>query len=106
MQRLARFLAERHEVDDGRIAVRGSSMGGLLAIHVAADSAAVAAVVAICPAAEWMLLEDVQRVARRASRRRRAARSTRCGSTRAALVAWLEEHDVRRRRRAARARSR
>ena len=37
-------------------------MGGLLAIHLAAESDDIAAAVAICPAAEWMLAEDVPRV--------------------------------------------
>jgi len=38
-------------------------MGGLMALHLAASSPHVNAVVAICPAAEWMMAEDVQRVA-------------------------------------------
>ena len=59
---LAAWLAARPEVDGRRIGVRGSSMGGLLAIHAAAESDDIAAAVAICPAAEWMLAEDVQRV--------------------------------------------
>ena len=51
-------------MDERRIAVRGSSMGGLLAIHAGRRQRRdVAAVVAICPAAEWMLAEDVRRVA-------------------------------------------
>jgi dipeptidyl aminopeptidase/acylaminoacyl peptidase len=58
---LAAWLAARPEID-GRIGVRGSSMGGLMAIHAAAGSDHIAAAVAICPAAEWMLAEDVQRV--------------------------------------------
>lgn len=93
MQRLVRLLAERPEVDERRIAVRGSSMGGLLAIHLAAASEAIAAVVAICPAAEWMLIEDVRRVA--------DGQQPRAGSyleamriDAAALVAWLGEHEV------------
>jgi fermentation-respiration switch protein FrsA (DUF1100 family) len=93
MQKLVRFLGERPEVDERRIAVRGSSMGGLLAIHLAAASDAVAAVVAICPAAEWMLIEDVRRVA--------DGRPPPEGSYLAAmridapaLVAWLGEHEV------------
>jgi hypothetical protein len=93
MQKLARLLADRPEVDERRIAVRGSSMGGLLAIHLAATSDTVAAVVAICPAAEWMLIEDVRRVA--------DGRPPREGSylaamaiDAAALVAWLGEHEV------------
>ena len=59
---LAAWLAARPEVDGRRIGVRGSSMGGLLAIHAAAASDDVAAAIAICPAAQWMLAEDVQRV--------------------------------------------
>jgi len=59
---LAAWLAARPEIDARRIGVRGSSMGGLLAIHAAAASPDVAAAVVICPAAEWMLAEDVQRV--------------------------------------------
>lgn len=59
---LAEWLATRPEIDPARIGVRGSSMGGLLAIHAAAASDHIAAAVAICPAAEWMLSEDVQRV--------------------------------------------
>jgi fermentation-respiration switch protein FrsA (DUF1100 family) len=93
MQKLVRFLAARPEVDEHRIAVRGSSMGGLLAIHLAAASDAVAAVVAICPAAEWMLIEDVRRVA--------DGRPPPAGSyleamriDASALVAWLGEHEV------------
>src|SRR3954447_25093709 len=46
---LARMLAERPETDGGRIAARGSSMGGLMALHLAAASPDVNAVVAICP---------------------------------------------------------
>jgi hypothetical protein len=59
---LAAWLAARPEIDARRIGVRGSSMGGLLAIHAAAASDHIAAAVAICPAAEWMLAEDVERV--------------------------------------------
>jgi fermentation-respiration switch protein FrsA (DUF1100 family) len=60
---LAEMLADRPEVDGAGIGARGSSMGGLMALHLAASSPRVGAVVAICPAAEWMLAEDVQRVA-------------------------------------------
>ena len=60
---LAEWLAARPEVDERRVAARGSSMGGLMAIHAGAASDRVAAVVAICPAAEWMLAKDVRRIA-------------------------------------------
>jgi uncharacterized protein len=94
VQRLVRMFAERPEVDERRVALRGSSMGGLLAIHTAATSDRVAAVVAICPAAEHMLLHDLRRLA--------AGEPPPAGSALAemrvdapGLVAWLEEHDVR-----------
>lgn len=94
IQRLVRMLAERPEVDGGRIGLRGSSMGGLLAIHAAAADPSVAAVVAVCPATEEMLLTDLRRHA--------AGEPPRPGSALgsmdvdvSALIAWLEEHDVR-----------
>jgi uncharacterized protein len=91
--RLAQFLSERDEIATGRIAVRGSSMGGMLAIHLAADSPHVAAVVAICPAAEWMLLEDVQRLADgRPAPAGSALNEMRIDAT--GLAAWLDVSDV------------
>src|SRR5919108_3882370 len=93
LQRLVRFVAERPEVDERRIAVRGSSMGGLLAIHLGAESDDVAAVVAICPAAEWMLAADVGRAAEgRPARPGSAIDSMRIDA--AGLLAWLDGHDV------------
>jgi uncharacterized protein len=90
---LAAWLAARPEIDAGRIGVRGSSMGGLLAIHAAAASDHIAAAVAICPAAEWMLAEDVGRVL--------DGRSPAAGSALAeiridarALAEWLDRNDV------------
>jgi dipeptidyl aminopeptidase/acylaminoacyl peptidase len=90
---LAAWLAARPEIDGGRIGVRGSSMGGLLAIHAAAASGDVAAAVAICPAAEWMLAGDVHRVL--------DGRPPPAGSALAemdidagALAAWLDHNDV------------
>jgi uncharacterized protein len=92
--RLARFVAERPEVDERQVALRGSSMGGLMAIHVAAVTPQAAAVIAICPASERMLLEDVRGAAE--------GKPPRPGSAIASmrmdvpgLAAWLEEHDVR-----------
>src|SRR5262249_44766926 len=93
LQRLTRFVAEHPEVDERRIAVRGSSMGGLLAIHLGAASDAVAAVVAICPASERMLLETVRPVAAG----RPPPRGTYLESMRIdapALAAWLEEYEI------------
>jgi alpha-beta hydrolase superfamily lysophospholipase len=94
IQRLVRFLAERPSVDERRIALRGSSMGGLLALHAAAVSERVAAVVAICPAAEYMLLGDLRRLAQgEAPPPGSALEAMRVDAS--GLVAWLEEHDVR-----------
>jgi alpha-beta hydrolase superfamily lysophospholipase len=94
VQRLARMVADHPAVDARRIALRGSSMGGLLALHAAAVSAEVAAVVAICPASEQMLLADIRRVARgEPPPPGSALESMRVDA--AALVPWLEEHDVR-----------
>jgi dienelactone hydrolase len=86
VERMARFLAARDGVDPSRICVRGSSMGGFVAIHAAATSDSLAAVVAICPAGEQHL-----------------SRGLRDGSLelplsdmgRADLEAWLAEHDLR-----------
>jgi dipeptidyl aminopeptidase/acylaminoacyl peptidase len=90
---LAAWLAARPEVDRRRIGVRGSSLGGLLAIHAAAASDDIAAAVAICPAAEWMLSVDVQRVL--------DGRPPPAGSALSemrvdapALAEWLDRNDV------------
>jgi dienelactone hydrolase len=80
--RMARLLAERPEVDPRRVCVRGSSMGGFLAIQAAASSDALAGVIAICPAS--------------AEGRRRGLRSGEL-QMRAdvdSLDAWLAEHDL------------
>jgi len=92
---LAAWLAARPEVDGRRIGVRGSSMGGLLAIHAAAESTDLAAAVAICPAAEWMLAEDVQRVLDgRPLPAGSAVSEMRIDAP--ALVDWLDRNDVER----------
>ena len=69
-----------------RVCVRGSSMGGFIAIHAAATSDAIAGAIAICPAGEEHLLRGPAR------RRPRDARGERA---RADLEAWLGEHDLR-----------
>ena len=85
--RMARFLAAREEVDAGRVCVRGSSMGGFVAIHGAATSDAIAG-------------RDRDLPGGRAAPAARAARrnASRCGPAprRArSLEAWLGEHDLR-----------
>ena len=94
IQKLVRMLAERDEIDERRIGVRGSSMGGLLALHAAAASETVSGVIAICPATEDMLLSDVRKVAAgQPPPPGSALESMRLDAP--SLVAWLEEHDVR-----------
>jgi fermentation-respiration switch protein FrsA (DUF1100 family) len=84
--RMARVLAGREGVDPERLCVRGSSMGGLLAIHAAATSAQIAAAIAVCPASEKGLLRglDADELRFRAG-----------DDARAALRAWLAELDLR-----------
>ena len=53
-------LAVQPGVDAGRIVVRGSSLGGFLALHAAAGAGEVAAVIAICPASEDHLARGVR----------------------------------------------
>jgi alpha-beta hydrolase superfamily lysophospholipase len=81
--RMARLLAECDGADPDRICVRGSSMGGFMAIHAAAISDAIAGVIAICPAGE----DDLLRGLRRGELEMRANTD--------ALEPWLEEHDIR-----------
>jgi uncharacterized protein len=82
---MARLLADREGVDPARVAVRGSSMGGYMAIHAAAASDAVAGVIAVCPASE----DDLRRGLRRGDLEFRADERAR-----ADLDAWLSEHDI------------
>src|SRR6478735_4852848 len=51
---LAKLLGAVDGVDDSRVCVRGSSLGGFVAIHAAAVEPGIAAVIAICPAGERM----------------------------------------------------
>jgi alpha-beta hydrolase superfamily lysophospholipase len=81
--RMARFLAATDGVDASRVCVRGSSMGGWLAIHCAATSDFIAGAIAICPAGEQGLLRSL----RRGELEMRADVG--------ALEAWVPEHDVR-----------
>ena len=84
--RMARFLATHDGVDGARVCARGSSMGGFIAIHGAATSAAIAGVIAICPAGDEHLLRGL----------RDGTLELRAGDrARADLEAWLSEHDLR-----------
>jgi alpha-beta hydrolase superfamily lysophospholipase len=68
------------------VALRGSSMGGFCALHAAAIAEpAVAAVVAICPAPEEMLIRAV-----------RSGRLVDFRMDRAVVETWLETLDIRR----------
>lgn len=84
--RMARVLGDWEGVDAARVCVRGSSMGGFVALHATATSDAIAAVIAICPAGEEHLLRGL----RDGSLAFRAG-----GRARADLEAWLGEHDLR-----------
>ena len=79
-------------VDPRRIAVRGSSMGGNIAIHAAVRFPAIAAVVAVCPATETML-EPWVRSGRAAEESAALGLSVRLDQ--AGLLAYLTSHDVR-----------
>jgi fermentation-respiration switch protein FrsA (DUF1100 family) len=84
--RMTRFLAGIDGVDPSRVCARGSSLGGFVAIHAAATAEVVGGVIAICPAGEEHLLRGV----RSGTLRMRAGTEAR-----AALEAWLAEHDLR-----------
>jgi uncharacterized protein len=81
--KMARLLTGADDVDPTRICLRGSSMGGFLAIHSAATTDSIAGAVAICPAAE----DGLRRALKRGELEMRADSDS--------LDAWLAEHDVR-----------
>jgi alpha-beta hydrolase superfamily lysophospholipase len=58
---MAHLLAAQEGVDPGMVAVRGSSLGGFLAIQAAAASPVIAGVIAICPAGEDHLASGIRR---------------------------------------------
>jgi dienelactone hydrolase len=61
------YLQSRPEVNPVRIAIRGASMGGWLAIHTAAHLVDVSPVIAVCPTNEiimGVLMDEVARVQR------------------------------------------
>jgi uncharacterized protein len=80
---MARLLAAQEGVDSDRVAVRGSSLGGFLAICAAAASAEIAGVIAICPASEEHLARGL----------RRGKLEMRVGDP-VALEAWLMAQDI------------
>ncbi len=80
--RMATMLATRPGIDPRLICVRGSSMGGFLAIHAAAVTPALAGVIAICPATE----DGLRRGLRDGELEMRVEAD--------ALDAWLGEHDI------------
>ncbi|MDE3088230.1 MAG: alpha/beta hydrolase [Chloroflexota bacterium] len=54
------LIAGREEVDRSRLALRGSSMGGMLALHAAARDRRVQAIAAIAPAVEAATAEWIE----------------------------------------------
>ena len=84
--RMARFVAEIDGVDSSSVCVRGSSMGGFMAIQAAATSDAVAGTIAICPAGAQHLMHGLER---EELGMRIDAEDV------SALAAWLAEHDLR-----------
>jgi alpha-beta hydrolase superfamily lysophospholipase len=82
--RMVRLLAATSGVDPGRVALRGSSMGGFLALHAAAIADEVAGVIAICPASE----SELRRGLRKGELEMRVEDP-------AGMEAWLAEHDLR-----------
>lgn len=81
--KMARLLAATSGVDPSRVALRGSSMGGFMAIHAAAKAPELAGVIAICPAGS----EHLARGLRRGELVMRVADEL-------ALELWLSEHDL------------
>ena len=84
--KMARFLSGIRGVDETRVCVRGSSLGGFMAIQAAATLDAIAGAVAICPAGADHLLRGL----RAGSLEMRLDPEAGPG-----LEAWLAEHDLR-----------
>ena len=83
--KMARFLAAAEGVDAARVCVRGSSMGGFMAIQAAATTEEIAGAVAICPAAADHLRHGL----------RAGTLEMRIDPDAAtALEAWLTEYDL------------
>jgi alpha-beta hydrolase superfamily lysophospholipase len=84
--RMARFVAGIDGVDESRVCVRGSSMGGFMAIQAAATSDGIAGAIAICPAGAEHLTRGLRS-------EELEMRIDPAGAS--ALAAWLGEHDLR-----------
>lgn len=84
--KMARFLAGVEGVDAARVCVRGSSMGGFMAIQAAATAEPIAAAIAICPAGA----DHLRRGLRAGTLEMRID-----PDAATALEAWLTEHDLR-----------
>jgi uncharacterized protein len=80
---MVELLAAHEGTDRDRVAVRGSSMGGFLAIHAAAAAPRVAGVIAICPASADGLARGL-----------RQGRFEMRVEDPDALGAWLDEADL------------
>jgi uncharacterized protein len=80
---MAELLGSQEGVDAGRVALRGSSLGGFLAITAAAAAPEIAGVIAICPASQEQLARGL----------RRERFDMRVADT-VALEAWLIAHDI------------
>jgi uncharacterized protein len=84
--RMAGYLARVEGVDPARVCVRGSSMGGFMAITAAATAESLAGAVAICPAGT----DHLTRGLRAGTLEMRVD-----PGTEDSLAAWLAEHDLR-----------
>ena len=84
--KMARFLAAVEGVDSARVCVRGSSMGGFMAIQAAATVEQIAGAIAICPAEA----DHLRRGLRAGTLEMRID-----PDGEAALDPWLTEHDLR-----------
>ena len=80
---MVELLRVRDGVDAGRVAVRGSSLGGFLAICAAAASPRIAGVIAICPASQEHLARGL-----------RSGRFEMRVTDPVALEAWLLAQDI------------
>jgi pimeloyl-ACP methyl ester carboxylesterase len=81
---MVHLLEVQEGVDKGRVAVRGSSLGGFLALCAAAAAPEIAGVIAICPASEDHLASGV-----------RSGRFDMRAGDPTNLEAWLLSQDVR-----------